>query len=301
MPGLKHVTLSVSTLLFLSQNIALASEYPAPPGHYGQDKILQNSTLNTGKGSPYISILPADQTRPDKKPETIQEEITDKNIPALPKPVTKQQVMPAQASNPVMQSTVSSLQLPPAAKPEPIALPVTAQPVYSPAPETAPSRFREQIYPDAKDLSHHYKLSRELPFGQWGEQLPETQQPHYDYPPAQRGTPSRFEAAPMNRTFQGSPDLANKMFNPQRRKNNSFINPGSIPVDMMDQYWGGNRSTDFMPPFNNQLKTFDQFPVPQNLYGPSSINQPVQGGNRQYFRQIPKEEIIYPPHYPGNR
>ena len=52
MPDPMRIILSVSTLLFLSPQIAPASEYPAPPGHYGQDKILENSTFNSGKGSP---------------------------------------------------------------------------------------------------------------------------------------------------------------------------------------------------------------------------------------------------------
>lgn len=308
MPDLKRVILSVSTLLFLSQNTTLASEYPAPPGHYGQDRILQNSTFNTGKGSPYISIVPAGESRPDKKQETFQANTDNSAI--------KPGGNPAQTVNYAIQPAVSAQQTPPAADPEPIPVPIAAQPVYSAAPQTAPSRFQEQIYPDADDLSHHYKQSRKLPFGQWGDELPETQPktlqaPRYGYPGSQQLNTGGYQAAPMEPSFQGSPDLANEMFNPQanqarahrmpRRNNNSFFNPGSSPVDMMDQFWGGNRNSGFMPPINNQLKTFDQFPVPQNLYGPSPMIQSVHSGNRQYFRQIPKEEIIYPPHYPGNR
>ncbi|NNJ92864.1 MAG: hypothetical protein HKP55_14405 [Gammaproteobacteria bacterium] len=311
MPDIKRVILSVSTLLFLSQNNALASEYPAPPGHYGQDKILENSTFNTGKGSPYISIIPAGKIHPDNKQETFQKDKTDKKISTAAEPLNKTETKPVQTPNHVLQPLTRAQQTLPAVNPEAMALPIADQAVYSPAPETAPSRFQDQVYPDANDLSHHYKLSRQLPFGQWGEELPETQkQPQYDYPAAQPANRSAYPAAAENRTFRGSPELANKMFNSQEnqapaynqptRNNSNTFNSGSFPVDMMDQFWGG-RNSAFMPPINSQLKTFDQFPVPQNLYGPSPINQSAQSGNRQFFRQIPKEEIIYPPHYRGRK
>jgi len=309
MPDPKHFIVSVSTLFLLSLNTILASEYPAPPGHYGQDKILQNSTFNTGKGAPYLNILPADETGDDKT-------ANNANIPT--EHAMKPERKAAQPTGRVIPSLTAAPMPAAATAPEPVALPMTAQPVYSPAPETAPSRFQEQTYPDADDLSLHYKISRQLPFDQWGEQLPEThQQPDYDYPPVQPSAISGYPAA-AHEGFRGSPDLANQMFNPQanhqanrgqtykspKRNSKNFFNPGSfpvdMPVDMMDQFWGG-RNSGFMPPANNRLKTFDQFPVPQNIYGPSTMNPPVQTGNRQYFRQIPKEEIIYPPHYPGNR
>jgi hypothetical protein len=311
MPDTKHVILSLTTLLFLSQNNALASEYPAPPGHYGQDKILENSTFNTGKGSPYISIIPATEIHPDNKQETFQADKTDQKTPSASEPVINPETKPAQQPNYLLQPLTRAQQTPPVMNPEPKTLPIADQPVYSAAPETAPSRFQEQIYPNADDLSHHYKLSRQLPFGQWGEQLPETHnQPQYDFPTSQPTNQSAYPAGTDKRTFRGSPELANKMFNslenqapaynqPTRNNSNPF-NSGSFPVDMMDQFWGG-RNSGFMPPINNQLKTFDQFPVPQNLYGPSQINRSAQSGNRQYFRQIPKEEIIYPPHYRGRK
>jgi len=301
MSDTKRVMLSATILFFLSQGTIKASEYPAPPGHYGQDKILENSTFNTGKGAPYVTIFPAEETATVK---------TESNTSAPTESLIKPQSEPAQTQNPVMPPFIPAQQNPVAATSGPIAVPMAEQPVYSPAPETAPSRFQETIYPHANDMSRHYELSRSLPFEQWGEQLPETKkQPQYDYP----ATYPMMEPAyrePMNQTFQGSPDLAKEMFNPQanrgtgyklpKRNKQSFFNPGNFPVDRMDQFWGG-RNSGFMPPVNNQLKTFDQFPVPQNLYGPSAMNQPGQTGNRQYFRQIPKEEIIYPPHYPGNR
>lgn len=304
MPDIKRITLSISSLFLLTPNIILASEYPAPPGHYGQDKILQNSTFNTGKGAPYVSILPVEESLTDETGKTGKNISTPTEPPTEPPtagPPTELSAGPEpkspQTANPVMPPPARTPMTAPAA--EPIALPMAEQPVYAPAPETAPSRFQQQqIYPDADDLSHHYKMSRQLPFEQWGEQLPETQQPQHSSP------------AGMEQTFRGSPDLANKMFNPQAtrvpayeppgRENKNFFNPGSFPVDMMDQFWGG-RNSGFMPPVNNQLKTFNQFPVPQNIYGPSTLNLPARGGNRQYFRQIPKEEIIYPPHYPGHR
>jgi len=313
MPDTKHLIISLSTLIFASQNIALAKEYPAPPGHYGQDKILQNSTFNTGKGSPYISILPAGETHADTNQETLQHQAdkTDNQPSSAAEPVIKPETKTLQTPSYVLQPLTAEQQTPAAVNPQPTALPIADQPVYSPAPETAPSRFQEQIYPDADDLSHHYKLSRQLPFDQWGEQLPEKQQQlQHDYPAAQNTYNSGYPAGSVERAFHGSPELANEMFNPQakqapaynraRRNNNNFINPGNLPIDMMDQFYGG-RNSGLMPPMNSQLKTFDQFPVPQNLYGPSPMNQSLQSGNRQYFRQIPKEEIIYPPHYPGNR
>ena len=345
MPDIKRSIFTLGTLLLINQNLSLASEYPAPPGHYGQDKILQNSTFNTGKGSPYINIVPADKNEPnlkqhfeqtqqvsspEKKEKTEKTGIKEKNsaAPAQVKPQFKPQEKPAQAQNQFWQPTTPLRYSAAESKQQADILPAAAdeQPVYSPAPETAPSRFQQQIYPDAEDLSLHYKKSRELSFGQWGEELPETQTPiqpqnqpqnqfqnqqamQYDYP----------GVAPANQSFRGSPGLAAEMFNPKpyqppvykqpRRNNNSFMNPGDFPMaNMMDQFWAGNKGSGLMPPINNQLKTFDQFPVPQNLYGPSPLDQQSANtgnigniGNRQYFRQIPKEEIIYPPHYPGNR
>jgi hypothetical protein len=133
------------------------------------------------------------------------------------------------------------------------------------------------------------------------------QGPRYDYPRSQN---EAYPSAQMNQPYQGSPDLAAQMFNqpshpPSRNifpsNNNGFMSPGNFPAKMMDPMWGNNNAGGFMPPINNQLKSFDQFPVPQNFYGTSPMNQPIYSGNTQYFRQIPKEEIIYPSHYPGNR
>jgi hypothetical protein len=324
MPYTKRPYFSLFILSLLTCNTSTANEYPAPPGHYGQDKILENSMFNTGKGSPYISILPVTNavtepttnTTPGNQPKKPQaEKITD--IAKMPDNKVTQPAMAAQQAEPTSKAGQT-----------------LTQPIYSPAPETAPSRFqqaatdsrpRQEIYPDAGELSHYYKQSRSLPFDQWGEEIPEPQGgqsqqgksnlnmplqvQQYDYPQPRNTANTGYPPAQMNQTYQGSPDLAAQMFNtqpypapaPGYKLPPSGNRPYNNPLNMMEQFWGNNSTSGFMAPMNNQLKSFEQFPVPQNVYGPSQMNPPTYGGNTQYFRQIPKEEIIYPPHYPGKR
>ena len=92
------------------------SDYPAPPGAYGQEEILKNSRLNFGKGAPYVMINKAkDVKAPTASPKT-------KQIPAKPEIHSSDQLnhLPLifTQPEPVQQQTIQLSQNPATSEPQ---------------------------------------------------------------------------------------------------------------------------------------------------------------------------------------
>lgn len=286
---------SILLILPLLSLQAMAEEqdndgYPAPPGVYGQAEILKNAQLNMGSGSPYVVI----ENNQDKvEPQTQQ--------PAQNKPasVSQQYSFKQQAPQPPVKHDSEIISQP------------ADQYIYQRPAETVNN------YPDAKVIQKQYQEAKQYPFEQWGD-MPVQSSGNYGPDYGSEAVPidtnpwknnSRQYTYPAYNNLNNiNPDpgfSSNRMimpFNNERRS--QFYNPGN----MMDQFMGNWGSSALMPPSSSYLQPIEQFPVPNmpppgNMYGVPGSNQALMppGSNVQFRPQIPEEDIIYPPSYPGKR
>lgn len=305
--------LAIGLVIPLQTVIADESSYPAPPGYYGQEEILRNAQLNMGKGAPYISII-------ESQPESAS---PPDEAPAQPS---------ARPANQSQDNLLIRQPLQPPASPTGIQNKAQQQP-WSQTQSSATGN-----YPNADELAQQYQQAGQWGFEQWGFEQRENQptqsapgagqqggrfdltlpvqQGYYDYPRPMSNTGQRAQYPDQNTgqysnpypaagQVRGSPDLA-RFFEQTPAGWQQFTQPGNLHNNAWKAAQHG-LVPPASPPVNMHLQRFDQFPVPQTLYGGAmpgySSPAPTQSmsGNARYFKPIPREEIIYPPHYPGNR
>ena len=303
------------------------SDYPAPPGVYGQEEILKNSKLNFGKGAPYVMINNAKDAKVTAtSPKSHQ-------IPAKPEIQSADQLnhLPLifTQPEPAQQQTIQLPQNPETTAPQEKTVPkqqnvMPRNQQFTQAIPPAPHEYNPpgNYYPSARQLDEQFQKARNLPFDQWGQEpaqkpakpidfqaAPDMSQ--YDYP-----RPNRFYQGTGRSNFMSSyPPLTSSQSKPafmrqpyQRAPKNTY--PGDYD-SYTDSMYGRNWMNDALiqeswmdvpltAPSNMDLQHFEQFPVPQDIYGNAPIISQPSGSGR-YFRKIPEEEIIYPPNYPGFR
>ncbi len=289
----------VSLLSIASLQNSFAEEgYPAPPGHYSAPGLFKEIPAETDKeATPAVASKETDQpvltetieTEPpatqDIAPETIATAITKQLQPvAAAAPITPKASIKAEPVQPIATKTVST--------------PKAIAPAQS-----------QQTYPNAFALQQSYQQAKSLPFSQWGD-MPE--QGYQSNNSNDYGSSSVPINATRNRSY---PTVMNQPSNYMPYPNMPYPNipyskmPRSLnyipgdrnsmgfnPGNTMNQY--GPSFGNLMPPTSTYLKQFNQYPVPQTIYG---LAAPTIQRDRRYMQRIPAEEIIYPPSYPGRR
>jgi len=290
------ITLALISMALSGLTIAADKEdagYPAPPGVYGQEKLLNNTHFNLGKGSPYIILENAETQVQDTTAQQANIIPEDSSLPRAPikeTPVTDQ-AQSLSTEIPIFQTPLMETQ--------------------SSSEAPAPQQEKNVFYPEAEAMRQQYLQAKSLPFDQWGHEtleygdpsVPINTSPNWQtYPDRKVDRPTQPYIYPGNLTGSLNPNAAKYLPYPTQREA-GFANPGYI----MDQFFNSPANTDWTPPSNSYLAPFEQFPVPQNPYGFSSSTSSMHsagrpaGTNLQYLPKIPEEEIIYPPSYPGKR
>lgn len=290
------ITLALISMVLNGISIAADKEdagYPAPPGVYGQEKLLDNAHFNLGKGSPYIILENTDNQLQDTTAQQADITPQDSSPPRAPLKET-----PVISQGQSLSSEIPIYQKPPMAAPS------------SPEPP-APQQEKHVFYPEPEAMRQQYLQAKSLPFDHWGHEtleygdptVPINTSPNWQtYPDRQADRQTQHYVYPGNLAGSLNPNAANYLPYPTQ-KEAGFANPGYI----MNQFFNSPANTDWAASSNPYLAPFEQFPVPQNPYGFSSATSSMQraarpaGTNLQYLPKIPEQEIIYPPSYPGKR
>jgi len=311
---IKKYSVLLSLLSMCWLQISFADKgYPAPPGHYGAAGLFKEipvitpditTTVISPKATNQKVLTETIETKSELPSTEIEMKIsTQEDVPAtLAMPKIKQTKTPTKTLFPAAPTEVIEKTEPPRAK----EIEKTELIFARDLPKTevpSPTQY-QQTYPNAFELQKSYQQAKKLPFSQWGDIPKQTYQSNN---PNDYGSNS----VPINRTQNRSyPPVMNPPSNYMPYPNMPYPNiprslnyiPGDInsmgfnPGNTMNQL--RPNSGNFMPPANPYLKQFNQFPVPQNVYGTTPKN--IQNDPR-YMKRIPAEEIIYPPSYPGRR
>ena len=312
------------------------NDHPVLPGKYGQKEVLQKSKLNLGKGAPYVMISEPQQqtnnqpnqqlnnqsntqgfkplTQPGYSPLIFAKPMPIQSPPMQKGPETMRENRPADISENISANIPSSM---------PSNMRATSNFMFNSEqqPEDLPPPPNEYIapeheYPDARQLDEQFQNAKNLPFDQWGQQPAQAPADPINFQAAP--DPSAYDYPRPNRYYQG-----NQFFQKNGQSNFMSSYPALNPTYAQRPYakqaydpylneahlndpWPNNLSDNlsgrpFTPPANMDLQHFDQFPVPQDLYGNAPISPQTSSGKGDFFKKIPEEEIIYPPNYPGVR
>lgn len=206
-----YLLMSLSPLSFANEDPA-QNDYPAPPGYYGYAEMLKQNPIKppsqteslsqeqayaniAGRNSAYVVIEPAEnspaqpqRSQPAHDPRFTSPP-TDSGIDVYQSKL--QQVIKKHSSRnqgpvfrpPGLESAqVQSGDTAHYSIPQPVYQEPRPPQAIAPSLPDQPVSQRPVDYPDAQVFQEQYQNASQLNFGQWGEQLPETESPQDYYP-----------------------------------------------------------------------------------------------------------------------
>ena len=315
MTTMKKLPLLLGGLLTAVAPEVLAESYPAPPGVYGNEalfKELEQQTQQVEQPQPETQAIIANKPASDVPLIFIQPVEAEPAVAAVAKAKPKQ---------PPAIDTIPA---------QPSRLPGENMKMNDYQPPSQPTTAA--YIPDASQLNQKMQEAAELEFGQWGQALQnypaqQQNQAYYygpelfnqttsmvndqlfdnPYPVQQRQQPDYQNLPPSNFSFNSQSYPVPTDYN-HYPETPSFQDYGiqmpsanQAPSDYGTAYNFGNN--DFQQGYNQSPPDITHYTRPSgNNYNNYEQQRPSgQFGNQQYFRKIPEDDIIYPPHYPGNR